>query len=70
MQRERILSLSSMTKLMQRMKLKRISRSAKESLADILEEYAMELADHAKDIATNAGRTTVKGQDVRVAAKR
>lgn len=47
----------------------RVSDEAKEVLAEVLEEKALEIAAEAKKLAEHAGRKTVTGKDIRLAVK-
>ena len=67
---KRILSLSGMDKIMRKSGAPRVSESAKEVLAEILEEKGEELAKEAIRFSQHAGRKTVVGEDVKLAAKK
>ncbi|WP_129598414.1 histone family protein [Methanohalophilus profundi] len=45
----------------------RISESASEELARILEEYGMKISNEAIALARHAGRKTVKEEDIKMA---
>lgn len=45
----------------------RISDSAAEALAQVLEEYGEEVAANATKLAKHAGRKTVKAEDIKLA---
>ena len=47
----------------------RVSRSAAEELADVLEEEAMKIAKEAITYTEHAGRVTVTNEDIRLAEK-
>lgn len=47
----------------------RVSESAKEALREILEEIAEEIGEKAVKMAAHASRKTVKGDDIKLAAK-
>ncbi len=48
----------------------RVSESAAEELAEILEEKGMEIAKEAIELTEHAGRKTVRDEDIRLALKR
>jgi histone H3/H4 len=64
-----ILSLLGMEKLLKRAGAPRVSEDAKEALREALEEVADALSKKAVDLATHAGRRTVKAEDVKLAKK-
>lgn len=47
----------------------RVAEDAKDALKEILEHHAERIAKQAITLALHAGRKTVKGSDVRLAAK-
>lgn len=47
----------------------RVSADATETMAGLMEEYATRLAKEAKKMADHAGRKTLRGTDVRMAAE-
>ena len=47
----------------------RISDDAKVELANVLEEFGMEIAEEAVKLAKHAGRKTVKAADVELACR-
>lgn len=67
---KRILSLSGMDKIMRKAGAPRVSDSAKEVLAEILEEKGEELAKEAVRFSQHAGRKTILGDDIKLAAKK
>jgi histone H3/H4 len=59
--------LSPMGRLMKKAGAERVSASARETLAALLEEYAIVLAREAVKLSTHAGRKTVTDADLRMA---
>ncbi len=47
----------------------RISDDAKIALAEVLEQYGMEISEEAVVLARHAGRKTVKASDIELAAR-
>ncbi len=66
---KRVLPLAAMEKLLKQSGADRVSDSAKSALKDVLEDIAEEIAQNAVKLAQHAGRKTVKGNDIRLAAK-
>lgn len=64
-----ILPIAAMEKLLKRAGAPRVSHSAKEALRDILEDLAEEIGEKSVRLAKHSGRKTVKGADVKLAAK-
>ncbi|RAP54547.1 MAG: histone [Methanosphaera sp. rholeuAM130] len=48
---------------------KRISDEAAVELANVLEEYGIEVAERANKLANHAGRKTVTGADIKLAVQ-
>ncbi|KXA89487.1 histone [candidate division MSBL1 archaeon SCGC-AAA259M10] len=48
----------------------RVSESAAEELADVLEEKGLELAREAVELTEHAGRKTVRDEDIRLAMRK
>lgn len=66
---KRILPLAAMEKLLKKAGAPRVSDSAKKALAEILEDYSMELSEKAIKIAYHAKRKTIKDGDIKLALK-
>jgi len=66
----KILSLAAMDKIMRKAGAPRVSDTAKEELASVLEEKGEELAKEAVRFSMHAGRKTVIGEDIKLAAKK
>ena len=63
------LPLAAMEKLMKNVGADRVSEDAKAELRDVLEEISAEISQNAIKLAHHAGRKTVKGVDIKLAAK-
>ena len=59
--------LSLMGRLMKKAGAERVSADARETLATLLEEYALVLSREAVKLSTHAGRKTVTEEDLRMA---
>jgi DNA-binding protein len=66
---KRLLPLAAMEALMKQAGADRVSDKAKVALKNVLEEKAEEIAANAVKLANHAGRTTVKEEDIKLAAK-
>ena len=66
---KRLLSLNAMGKIMERAGALRISDSAKQAMAQVLEEQGKHLAQEAIKYAEHAGRRTVTNKDIELASK-
>ncbi|HDQ59828.1 MAG TPA: histone [Candidatus Woesearchaeota archaeon] len=64
-----ILALAAMDKLLRKAGAKRVSESAKNTMKDVLEEYADKICEKAVRLANHGGRTTVKSSDIKLAIK-
>ena len=64
-----VLSRNAMDKLLRQAGGLRVSHPAKQALAEVLEEQALDIAKEAKKYAEHAGRRTVTDKDVRLAVK-
>lgn len=63
------IQLAPMNRLLRRAGAQRVSKSAKEVLRNLLEEFAVEVGRKAVKFAKHANRTTVKGVDIQLACK-
>ena len=64
-----IFPLAAMEKILKNNGAARVSASAKKELKDVLEKEAKKIAEKAFQIAEHAGRTTIKEEDVKLAAE-
>lgn len=69
MDKSKILSRAAMEKLLKKSGAERVSEDAKGVLADILEDYSVKIGEKAWQIARHSKRKTVKGSDVKIAAR-
>ena len=69
MANKRFLSLNAMDKLMREAGALRVSDDAKEALAEVSEQQALDISTKAKKLAEHAGRKTVTNKDIRLAIK-
>ena len=63
------LSQSAVERIMKKAGAERISADATETLAVLMEEYGVFLAKEAKKMSDHAGRKTLRGSDIRMAAE-
>ena len=63
------LGLSAMYRILKKAGAERVSDESADELRRILEDVAGDIAKSAVDMATHAGRKTVKGEDVKLASK-
>ena len=63
------LSIAAVHRLIEKAGAERVGDDAAEELRRILEELAERVGKKAKDLASHAGRKTVKAEDVRLAVK-
>lgn len=63
------LALAAMDKLLRKAGAKRVSEDAKKALRDVLEAYSDGICAKAVQLAKHGGRTTVKSEDIALAAK-
>ncbi|MDD1696105.1 MAG: NFYB/HAP3 family transcription factor subunit [Methanoregula sp.] len=62
------LSLSAVERIIKKAGAERISADATETLAVLMEEYGVFLSKEAKKMSDHAGRKTLRGSDIRMAA--
>lgn len=65
----KILPLAAMEKMLKQCGADRVSDKAKIALKAVVEDMANGIAVKAVQLASHAGRKTVKGRDVKLAAK-
>ena len=63
------LGLSAMYRSLKKSGAHRVSDESADELRRIIEEIAIAIARSAVDMSTHAGRKTVRGEDVKLAAK-
>jgi histone H3/H4 len=63
------LPLSPVERLIKKAGADRVSGDASEELAALMEEFALRISREAVKLTTHAGRKTVKGKDIRMAAE-
>jgi histone H3/H4 len=67
---EEELSLAAMHRIIKKSEADRISMSACKELSKVLEAIGVKIGKEALDFMMHAGRKTVKGKDVKIAAKK
>ena len=65
----KILPLAAMGRILKQAGANRVSDSAKKALAEVLQDFGIQLSEKAWKFAQHAGRTTVKAEDVKLAQK-
>jgi histone H3/H4 len=63
------LSQAAVERIIKKAGAERVSAEATETLAELIEEYGIFLAKEAKKMADHAGRKTLRGSDIRMAAE-
>jgi histone H3/H4 len=63
------LSSAAVERILKKSGAGRVSADATTTLADLMEEYGSFLAKEAKKMSDHAGRKTVRGADIRMAAE-
>ena len=69
MNKEKILPLAAMEKLLKKCGASRVSEDAKIAMKEILEQYGEQIGEKAVRFAQHSGRKTVKADDVKLATK-
>ncbi|HLD41998.1 MAG TPA: histone family protein [archaeon] len=64
------LSISAMEKILREAGSERVSKKAAIELADLLEEYGLQIGKDAMEFAKHAGRKTVIDGDIKLAKKK
>jgi len=67
--RSRTIPKASAARILNKAGAERVSDSAAGTFADILEEIATEICEHAVKIAKHSGRKTVQSGDIKLAAR-
>ncbi|HEU5447362.1 MAG TPA: histone family protein [Nitrososphaeraceae archaeon] len=63
------LGLAGMYRIIKKSGGERVSEEAADQLRRILETIAIKISDQAVDLCIHAGRKTIKGEDIQLAAK-
>ncbi|MGA2122017.1 MAG: histone [Methanoregula sp.] len=63
------LSQAAVERIIKKAGAERVSADATEALAELMEDYGTFLAKEAKKMSDHAGRKTLRGSDVRIAAE-
>ena len=67
---KKLLPLAAMEKILKQAGADRVSDKAKVALKEVVEEKAEKIASDAIRLAAHAGRKTIKGGDIKLAAKK
>jgi histone H3/H4 len=59
--------VAPMVRILKKANIDRVSDDAARELRDVLEDYAVEVAERAAKLARHAGRVTVKADDIKLA---
>jgi len=59
--------IAPIVRLLKKANIDRVGDDAAEELRNVLEEYALEIAERAAKLANHAGRVTVKAEDIKLA---
>jgi len=65
-----VLPLAPVERIIRNAGAGRVSEGARDALAEVLEEYGLEVSAEAIRLAKHAGRTTVKAEDIKLAVQR
>lgn len=63
------LSQAAVERIIKKAGAERVSAEAAETLSELMEEHGLFLAKEAKKMADHAGRKTLRGSDIRMAAE-
>ena len=63
------LGLSAMYRILKKAGAERVSDESADELRRVIEDIADNIAKNAVDMASHAGRKTIKGEDVKLASK-
>lgn len=63
------LSQAAVERIIKKAGAERVSAEATETLSELMEEYGIFLAKEAKKMSDHAGRKTMRGSDIRMAAE-
>ena len=67
---EEELPVAAMHRIIKKAGAERVSESGAKELARVLEEIGLKIGKDALEFSVHAGRNTVKGKDVKIAAKK